>query len=235
FHDRVLRVDGFGASLGVRIGNAGGGDVFFRTGGRFRLCCGHIHSGRRGDILADACNQSVCPASSKWSPAMARLKIDQVSKTFNEFQALSQVSLDVKDGEFVAILGPSGCGKTTLLRMIAGFEDVDGGEIHIGETRVSHVDGSVPPEKRQVGIVFQNYALWPHMTVAENVGYSLRVAKVAKAERERRVNEALALVDLAGFGDRRPANLSGGQRQRVALARCLVAAPSLVLFDEPLA
>jgi len=166
---------------------------------------------------------------------MARLKIASVSKTFNDFQALSEVSLDVKDGEFVAILGPSGCGKTTLLRMIAGFEELDGGEIHIGEKRVSHVDGNVPPEKRQVGIVFQNYALWPHMTVAENVGYSLRVAKVSKAERERRVKEALMLVDLEGFGDRRPANLSGGQRQRVALARCLVAAPSLVLFDEPLA
>lgn len=166
---------------------------------------------------------------------MARLNIESVSKSFNGFQALSEVSLDVKDGEFVAILGPSGCGKTTLLRMIAGFEEVDGGEIHIGETRVSHSGGSVPPEKRQVGIVFQNYALWPHMTVAENIGYSLRVAKVAKAERERRITEALELVDLAGFGERRPANLSGGQRQRVALARCLVAAPSLVLFDEPLA
>nr|WP_210309014.1 ABC transporter ATP-binding protein [Ochrobactrum sp. CM-21-5] len=163
------------------------------------------------------------------------MKIDSVSKIFNGFQALSDVSLDVKDGEFVAILGPSGCGKTTLLRMIAGFEDVDGGEIHIGDRRVSGTDGNVPPEKRQVGIVFQNYALWPHMTVAENIGYSLRVAKVAKAECERRVNEALTLVDLEGFGDRRPANLSGGQRQRVALARCLVAAPSLVLFDEPLA
>lgn len=166
---------------------------------------------------------------------MARLNIESVSKSFNGFQALSEVSLDVKDGEFVAILGPSGCGKTTLLRMIAGFEEVDGGEIHIGETRVSHMGGSVPPEKRQVGIVFQNYALWPHMTVAENIGYSLRVAKVAKVERERRIAEALELVDLAGFGERRPANLSGGQRQRVALARCLVAAPSLVLFDEPLA
>ncbi|MFC4625864.1 ABC transporter ATP-binding protein [Daeguia caeni] len=166
---------------------------------------------------------------------MARLKIDGVSKTFNGFTALSDLSLDVRDGEFVAILGPSGCGKTTLLRMIAGFEEVDGGEIHIGDQRVSHKNFHLPPEKRQVGIVFQNYALWPHMTVAENVGYSLKVAKVAKAERERRVEEALALVDLKGFGDRRPADLSGGQRQRVALARCLVAAPSLVLFDEPLA
>lgn len=166
---------------------------------------------------------------------MARLKIDGVSKSFNGFAALSEVSLDVKDGEFVAILGPSGCGKTTLLRLIAGFEELDGGEIHIGEARVSHAQGNVPPEKRHVGIVFQNYALWPHMSVAENIGYSLRVAKVAKSERERRVNEALALVDLEGFGERRPANLSGGQRQRVALARCLVATPSLVLFDEPLA
>lgn len=166
---------------------------------------------------------------------MARLKIESVSKNFNGFQALSSVSLDVEDGEFIAILGPSGCGKTTLLRMIAGFEEVDGGEIHIGDARVSDRNDNVPPEKRHVGIVFQNYALWPHMTVAENIGYSLKVAKVAKAERERRVNEALALVDLEGFGDRRPANLSGGQRQRVALARCLVAAPSLVLFDEPLA
>ncbi|AWM86507.1 ABC transporter ATP-binding protein [Microvirga sp. 17 mud 1-3] len=166
---------------------------------------------------------------------MAGLMIDQVSKRFGDFDALSNVSIDVADGEFLAVLGPSGCGKTTLLRTVAGFEKVTGGRIVIGGETVSEPERSLPPEKRRVGIVFQNYALWPHMTVAENVGYSLRVAKVPRAERDRRVQEALALVNLSGYGDRRPSNLSGGQRQRVALARCLVAAPSLVLFDEPLA
>ena len=166
---------------------------------------------------------------------MAGLEINNVSKSFAGFNALTDVSLNVRDGEFVAILGPSGCGKTTLLRVIAGFEKVTDGTVTVGGKLMSSVSMNVPPEARRVGIVFQNYALWPHMTVAENVGYSLKVAKVAKAERERRVDEALALVDLKGFGDRRPSNLSGGQRQRVALARCLVSAPSLVLFDEPLA
>jgi iron(III) transport system ATP-binding protein len=166
---------------------------------------------------------------------MAGLTIDQVSKRFGDFDALSNVSIDVADGEFLAVLGPSGCGKTTLLRMVAGFEKLTGGRIVIGGQTMSAPEHSVPPERRRVGIVFQNYALWPHMTVAENVGYSLKVAKVARAERDRRVADALSLVNLSGFGDRRPANLSGGQRQRVALARCLVAAPSLVLFDEPLA
>lgn len=166
---------------------------------------------------------------------MAGLMIDQVSKRFGGFDALSNVSIDVADGEFLAVLGPSGCGKTTLLRMVAGFEKVTDGRIIIGGETMSGPGYNIPPEKRRVGIVFQNYALWPHMTVAENVGYSLKVAKVSRAERERRILEALSLVNLTGYGDRRPANLSGGQRQRVALARCLVAAPSLVLFDEPLA
>ena len=166
---------------------------------------------------------------------MAGLTIDNVSKTFGDFEALKNVSIDVRDGEFLAVLGPSGCGKTTLLRLVAGFEKVTSGEIRIGDETVSSASGSVPPERRRVGIVFQNYALWPHMTVAENIGYSLKVAKVEKALRERKIADALALVNLEGFGDRRPANLSGGQRQRVALARCLVATPSLVLFDEPLA
>jgi iron(III) transport system ATP-binding protein len=166
---------------------------------------------------------------------MAGLTISNVTKTFGDFDAVKDVSIDVRDGEFLAVLGPSGCGKTTLLRLVAGFEKVSGGEIRIGNDLVSNAGGSVPPEKRRVGIVFQNYALWPHMTVAENVGYSLKVAKVDKATAHQRVTEALALVNLEGLGDRRPANLSGGQRQRVALARCLVAAPSLVLFDEPLA
>ncbi len=166
---------------------------------------------------------------------MAGLTLSNVTKTFGDFDAVKDVSIDVRDGEFLAVLGPSGCGKTTLLRLVAGFERVSDGQIRIGGQTVSDAGGSVPPEKRRVGIVFQNYALWPHMTVAENVGYSLKVAKVDKAEAKRKVDEALALVDLKGLADRRPANLSGGQRQRVALARCLVAAPSLVLFDEPLA
>lgn len=166
---------------------------------------------------------------------MAGLNISHLSKSFNGTKVLSDVSLDITNGEFIAVLGPSGCGKTTLLRMIAGFEQADDGAIHVGEVLVTGQGHFVPPEKRRVGIVFQNYALWPHMSVAENVGYSLKVAKIDKAERLRRVEEALKLVNLQGFGERRPANLSGGQRQRVALARCLVATPSLVLFDEPLA
>ena len=166
---------------------------------------------------------------------MARLKISHLSKLYGTFRALDDVSLDVHDGEFVAILGPSGCGKTTLLRQIAGFDKPDAGEIRIGETVVSTPQQHVPPERRRIGIVFQSYALWPHMTVAENVAYGLDVAGVRDPERARRVEKALALVDLQGFGDRRPALLSGGQRQRVALARCLVTEPSLVLLDEPLA
>lgn len=143
--------------------------------------------------------------------------------------------MEVADGELLAVLGPSGCGKTTLLRAVAGFDPVDGGRIAIGDQVVSGPAQHVPTEKRRVGIVFQSYALWPHMTVAENVGYPLKVAKVPAVERERQVEETLQLVGLTGFGARRPAELSGGQRQRVALARCLVMTPSLVLLDEPLA
>ena len=166
---------------------------------------------------------------------MARLKLSGVTKTFSGFDAVKDVSVEVADGEFLAVLGPSGCGKTTLLRLVAGFEQPTAGEIAIGGRTVSGGAASVPPEQRRVGIVFQNYALWPHMTVAQNVGYALKVAKVPREEARLRIAEALALVNLQGFGERYPASLSGGQRQRVALARCLVAAPSLVLFDEPLA
>ncbi|WP_299935770.1 ABC transporter ATP-binding protein [uncultured Nitratireductor sp.] len=166
---------------------------------------------------------------------MAGLSINNVTKAFGDTKALDNVSIDVADGEFLAVLGPSGCGKTTLLRMIAGFETVTGGNIRIGDREVSTAEANTPPEKRRVGIVFQNYALWPHMSVSENIGYALKVARVPKAEREERVKNALALVNMEQYGDRRPANLSGGQRQRVALARCLVAEPRLVLFDEPLA
>ena len=166
---------------------------------------------------------------------MARLTINRVTKTFGAFRALDDVSIEVQDGEFMAILGASGCGKTTLLRQIAGFDKLDAGRIVIGDTVVSSTERHIPPERRRIGIVFQSYALWPHMTVAENVAYGLTVAGVKEPERARRVAAALTLVELDGFADRRPAALSGGQRQRVALARCLVTEPSLVLLDEPLA
>jgi iron(III) transport system ATP-binding protein len=166
---------------------------------------------------------------------MARLTIERLTKRYGDFRALDDVSLDVDDGEFVALLGASGCGKTTLLRQVAGFDKPDAGRIVIGDTIVSSPEQHVPPERRRIGIVFQSYALWPHMSVAENVAYGLDVMGIKGAERSRRINTALELVELGGFGDRRPALLSGGQRQRVALARCLVTEPSLVLLDEPLA
>ncbi len=166
---------------------------------------------------------------------MARLTIERALKRFGTFIALDNVSIDVEDGEFLAVLGPSGCGKTTLLRQIAGFDKLDGGTIRIGDRLLSSADQHVPPEHRKLGIVFQSYALWPHMTVAENVAYGLTVAGVRDPERARRVAAALDLVGLNGFDERRPGLLSGGQRQRVALARCLVTEPSLVLLDEPLA
>ncbi|MFC3073459.1 ABC transporter ATP-binding protein [Shinella pollutisoli] len=166
---------------------------------------------------------------------MASISLESVSKAYARKRVLAEVSLDVAEGEFVAILGPSGCGKTTMLRLIAGFEQLDAGAIRFGREQVASPGRSVPPEKRNVGIVFQNYALWPHMSVADNVGYALKVAGVSPGERRRRSVEALATVDMDMLADRSPADLSGGQRQRVALARCLAARPSVMLLDEPLA
>lgn len=166
---------------------------------------------------------------------MARLILDRVCKSFGNQEVLHEIGIDVGDGELLAVLGPSGCGKTTLLRLVAGFETLSAGTIDIGGRRVSGNGIHVPPEDRRVGIVFQSYALWPHLTVEGNVEYALRVAGTPAEERRRRVAEVLAKVGLDGFGNRRPAELSGGQRQRVALARCLVMEPSLVLLDEPLA
>jgi iron(III) transport system ATP-binding protein len=143
---------------------------------------------------------------------------------------VDHVSLDVADGELFTLLGPSGCGKTTLLRLIAGFYAVDGGEIRFGERRV---DGLAPYD-RNIGMVFQNYALWPHMTVRGNVTYGLRLRKLATAEVERRLAAGLAKVNLTGLEERYPGQLSGGQQQRVALARALVLNPDILLLDEPL-
>jgi spermidine/putrescine transport system ATP-binding protein len=144
--------------------------------------------------------------------------------------ALDGISLKVQPSEFVTLLGPSGCGKTTLLRTISGFEELDSGEVRISD----HPMTGVPPHRRPVNTVFQNYALFPHLSVGDNVGYGLDVAGVARAERDRRVGEAMERVGLAGFEKRRPNQLSGGQQQRVALARAIINRPSLLLLDEPL-
>lgn len=167
---------------------------------------------------------------------MAEVKINHVFKRFGGVTAVNDFDLIVKDGEFVSILGPSGCGKTTTLRMIAGFERATEGEIYIGNHCVSSSKQGtfVPPEKRDIGMVFQSYAVWPHMTVAENVGYPLKIQKVDKKEREERVQRMLELVHLGEYSKRYPHQLSGGQQQRVALARALVAQPGLMLLDEPL-
>ena len=158
------------------------------------------------------------------------IQIRNVTKRFGKVAAVDNVSLDIMAGEFFVLLGPSGCGKTTLLRMIAGFEVPTEGEILIDGQDMSRV----PPNKRPVNMVFQSYAVFPHMSVADNVAYGLKIAGVGRGEREDRVKEALDLVKLGGFEDRMPDQMSGGQRQRVALARSLVMKPKVLLLDEPL-
>ncbi|MFI7585751.1 ABC transporter ATP-binding protein [Spongisporangium articulatum] len=171
------------------------------------------------------------PAGRPGSPAIA---VRGLTKTFGTgdglVHAVDQVDLEVADGEFFAMLGPSGSGKTTMLRLIAGFELPTSGTVLLGGDDVTRR----PPNRRDVNTVFQDYALFPHMSVAENVGYGLRVKKVGRAEAQQRVEQALATVRLEGFGGRRPTQLSGGQRQRVALARALVNRPRVLLLDEPL-
>ena len=168
---------------------------------------------------------------------MAGIRIDKLSKHYGakaELAAVADLDLDIKDNQFVTLLGPSGCGKTTTLRLIAGYLTPDSGTIRIGDRLVSAPDKVVPPEARGMGMVFQNYAVWPHKTVFENVVFGLRVRGVAKDKARERVDEVLALVNLTGFEGRYPNELSGGQQQRVALARSLVVEPEILLLDEPL-
>ncbi len=166
---------------------------------------------------------------------MPHLCLNAISKHFDQFTALDSVSLAIPDGAFLALLGPSGCGKTTLLRLIAGLEHPDQGEIRFDDQLVAGDAVFVPPEKRRVGMVFQSYALWPTMTVRKNIEFGLKVAGLTVQERNQRIDEVLDVVGLRGLDGRRPHELSGGQRQRVALARSLATRPQLILLDEPLA
>jgi spermidine/putrescine transport system ATP-binding protein len=163
-------------------------------------------------------------------PPRTSIELRELSKFFGEVLAVNGISLDVREGEFLTLLGPSGCGKTTTLRMIGGFELPSAGDIFIGGEAM----GDRPPYRRPVNTVFQNYALFPHMTVGQNVAYGLEMSGVAKAERQQRVAEALQMVRLPHVEGRKPAELSGGQQQRVALARALVNRPAVLLLDEPL-
>jgi sn-glycerol 3-phosphate transport system ATP-binding protein len=161
---------------------------------------------------------------------MAEIAVDRVSKSFGATPVLEEVSLDVADGEMMVILGPSGCGKSTLLRLIAGLERIGSGEIRIGGRRVNELE----PMDRDIAMVFQNYALYPHMTVHDNMAYGLRNRRMPRDEVERRVREAARMLGLSELLQRKPRQLSGGQRQRVAMGRCIVREPQAFLFDEPL-
>jgi iron(III) transport system ATP-binding protein len=166
---------------------------------------------------------------------MPGVRISGLTKRYGDVGAVEGLSLDVASGELVALLGPSGCGKTTTLRLVAGFLKPEGGEIWVGDRCVSSAASVVPPERRRMAMIFQSYALWPHMTVAQNVGYGLRLKSgVTREDRDARVREMLRVVQLAGYEGRYPGELSGGQQQRVAVARALVVEPEILLLDEPL-
>ena len=165
---------------------------------------------------------------------MSVITIDHVTKQFGDTVVLREFTDEFKEGEFITLLGPSGCGKTTMLRMIAGFEKPSSGEIRIDGDLVSSRDVLVPPEERGIGMVFQSYAVWPHMNVFDNVAYPLKIRKRPKEEIREKVERILEIVHLSRFAQRMPSELSGGQQQRVALGRALVAEPRVLLLDEPL-
>ena len=161
---------------------------------------------------------------------MAKITLEKVSKFYGDVEAVKKIDLEINDNEFLVLVGPSGCGKSSTLRMIAGLEEIDEGKIIIGDKTVNELE----PRERNVSMVFQNYALYPHMTVEENLGFSLKIAGMKKADIDTRVAEAAGILDIKEFLQRKPAQLSGGQRQRVAMGRAIVRRPDVFLFDEPL-
>ena len=161
---------------------------------------------------------------------MAKVTLEKVSKFYGDVEAVKKIDLEISDNEFLVLVGPSGCGKSSTLRMIAGLEEIDEGKIIIGEKTVNELE----PRERNVSMVFQNYALYPHMTVEENLGFSLKIAGMKKIDIDTRVAEAAGILDIEEFLQRKPAQLSGGQRQRVAMGRAIVRRPDVFLFDEPL-
>ena len=163
---------------------------------------------------------------------MASVTISGVTKSYGNVTVLQEFNQKFEDGEFITLLGPSGCGKTTMLRLIAGFEKPTTGEIYIGDRLVSGNNSFIPPEKREIGMVFQSYAVWPHMNVFDNIAYPLKIKKIPKSEIEEKVNKALKIVHLDQYRERFPSELSGGQQQRVALGRALVAQPEILLDGE---
>ena len=165
---------------------------------------------------------------------MATVSLQRLTKKFGETAAVEAIDLEIGDGEFISFLGPSGCGKTTTLRLVAGFLQPDGGEIRVGRDVLSSRNAVVPPERRNMSMIFQSYAIWPHMTVSQNVAYGLKFKKFSRHEADQKVNNLLRLVHLDNLKDRYPAELSGGQQQRVALARAMVVEPQILLLDEPL-
>ena len=165
---------------------------------------------------------------------MSKLVLRNITKSFGSYTAVDNLNLTLNDGELVSLLGSSGCGKTTTLRMIAGFMSPTEGTIELDGQVISSPQSSLPPEKRQMSMIFQSYAIWPNMTVEENVSYGLKLRKISSDEVKRRVTQMLDVVQLGPLRDRYPAELSGGQQQRVALARSMVVKPSILLLDEPL-
>src|SRR6476659_9932688 len=162
---------------------------------------------------------------------MARVELDKINKLYeNGFHAVRDLDIDVADGEFLVLVGPSGCGKSTALRMVAGLEDISTGELRIGGRRVNDVD----PQGRDIAMVFQSYALYPHMSVADNMAYGLKIRRMPKDQINARVNKAAEMLELTHLLDRKPKQLSGGQRQRVAMGRSIVREPQVFLMDEPL-